>query len=226
VFLWLHENFPLKETRYANFICLLFSLCWRKLHLWIKCLCRGPGCARASDRILPVQIDSLATELGHSKSLTQGSPRCCLGSTKSVGSSSDASSRIVLYHFQYVILQFDSALLFWFFTFSLRDNTSLSDTLVHIAEHSPIWHYAIRKLPSIFFNCCSFVTITEGIHVCNISIFVIWKCSNWTQSLFFVILRQNRTACNNWHSNLTTYDAHSGGQLSVNMFLWLHVTLK
>jgi hypothetical protein len=36
VFLWLHEDFPPEKTRHVDVLYLLFNLCWRKLHLWIK----------------------------------------------------------------------------------------------------------------------------------------------------------------------------------------------
>jgi hypothetical protein len=102
-----------------------------------------------------------------------GSPNCCLGSTKSIGNSSDAISRTASYHFQYVILYLGSALLLWSFILSLRDSTSLSHTLVYIAENSPIWHSAIRKPPPIFFDCCSCVIITQVIHIHNVGVFLI-----------------------------------------------------
>lgn len=94
------EDFPPEETRHVYLMCLLLQLCWRKLCLWIKFLWRGPGCRRASDKVLPVQCDHLAAELG----VMLGSPHCCLECTKSFANSLDATSRIALYHIQYIIM--------------------------------------------------------------------------------------------------------------------------
>jgi hypothetical protein len=42
----------------------------------------------------------------------------------------------------------------------------------------PICNSMRRKLPSIFFNCFSCFTITKVIHVHNVGIFLILKCSH------------------------------------------------
>jgi hypothetical protein len=167
-----------------------------------------------------LNVKRIQTEVMHSSS------HCCLGNTMTTGNSSDASNRTALYHFQYVILHLGSVLLSWSSTLSLWNSTSLCDSLVHTAEHSPIWHSTITKLLSVLFNCCSRVTITTAIHVYNVSILLILKCSHWTPSLFFCTIKQNRTVCNNWLSNLTTYDTHSHSELTEYVFLWLHVTVK
>jgi hypothetical protein len=146
-----------------------------------------------------------------------GSPRCRLGSIKLIDNSSDDSSRTALYHFQYVILHLGSVTSLWSFTLSLFDSTSWSDTLVHITEHSAIWHSEIRKSPQTFFNCCSCVTITKAIHDI-MSAYSYLENVAIEHNRCFLAHSNKTTACNNRLANLTAYDANSRRKLSENVF--------
>jgi hypothetical protein len=94
-----------------------------------------------------------------------------------------ATSRTTLYHFQHVIFHSGCASSLWSFRLSSRYSSCLSDTPVHIAQHSPVWHSTIRKSPPIFVNRCSYVSITKVIYPRKVSIFVVCKCSHLNQSL-------------------------------------------
>jgi hypothetical protein len=105
-----------------------------------------------------LDMKGIQTKVMHS------SPHCCFGRNKLIGNSSDSSSRTALYHFQYVNLHLGSVLSLWSFTLSLWDSISFDDTLIHTAEHSPIWHSTVRKSLLIFFSHWSCITITKAIH--------------------------------------------------------------
>jgi hypothetical protein len=109
------------------------------------------------------------------------------------------------------------------FTLFLWDSTSLFDTVVHIAEHSPVWHYAIRKLLLIIFNHRLCVTIAKAIYVHNVIVFIIWKCSQLNPFVFLAPADKTEL-----HVTIEClmYDVYSHGELSENVFLWLHITLK
>lgn len=158
---WQDETFEIR---------VLYNLCWRKFQLWMKFSCRGPGCPTASDKILPMQSNHLAAQLGHSgrkKDTCRGHARFSTVLLESTNSTGSFRMLAAFYPFQYVIFHSGSASSLQSFTLSLWDSATL--ILLHTyAEHSPVWHSTIRKSPSLFFNRCSCVTNAKAIHANNV----------------------------------------------------------